>query len=119
MLGIVVEGFSLLSYIAYSKRNHGPPEFTVKVKESDDDTAFEHIGMTLGQKIMAIILVPIPMTVFALLVGFWGSRFLLVSESNLDMILNMVALMFVTEIGKGIWQSLVPSAFKKIRDTYP
>ena len=76
-------------------------------------------GMTLWFKFVCYVVIVLPKLVIGVLLAFYGSGFLLVSDGNESLILNTVGLTFITQIDELIYFSMVPGNVKKCIDDLP
>lgn len=87
---------------------------------SDTDAGRQIVsGMTLWFKFVCYLVIVLPKLVIGVLLAFYGSGFLLVSDDNESLILNTVALTFITQIDDLIFDSMVPGNVKQCIDDLP
>jgi hypothetical protein len=76
-------------------------------------------GMTASYKMWCYIVLVLPKLVIGVLIAYFGNTFLLVSDSNQDVILNSMALGFVTQNDEIIFDVLVPKNLKEVSENMP
>ena len=126
----------VLSVIAFSIYNVGEITETIGmfVWLHHQPTASEHLqlefsddsdekiivsGFTLSYKIFSYMFLLLPKLVIGLLISYYGNTFLLCSDSNQDIILNSMALKFVTENDEIVFETLVANNLKQLCSNLP
>jgi len=126
----------LVSVIAFSTYNvgeifetiamfvwiHGQPtcsEHEELTFSSDDDDREVTSGMTASYKMWCYISLLLPKLAIGILTAYLGNTFLLVSDSNQDVILNSMALGFITQNDEIIFDVLVPKNLKAVSENMP
>lgn len=116
-VGEIFETLDIAAWIYNFKTvdSHQPLTF------ADADDAGRQIvsGMTAWFKSICYLVIVLPKLIVGVLLAFYGSGFLLVSDDNESLILNTVALTFITQIDDLIYESMVPSNIKQCIDDLP
>lgn len=76
-------------------------------------------GLTPIFKVICVLFIVLPKLMIGLLLAYYGSGFLLVSDDNESLILNTVALTFITQIDELIFVAMTPLNVKMILDELP
>ena len=114
--GEIFETLALCHWI-YSQRtaeSHMPISFS-----SDEDDKEIVSGLTASYKVFLYLFIIIPKFAIGVLLVFYGNTFLLTSDSNQDIILNSMALTFITQNDEVIFDSLVSENLKTVCGELP
>jgi hypothetical protein len=115
--GEIFETFSLLHWI------HAFPtsEFHEPLKFSSDDSESKQIlsGMTQTYKLWLYISIILPKFIIGVALPVCGNTFLLTSDTNQDVILNAMALGFITQQDEIMYNVLVPQNICDILEGLP
>lgn len=76
-------------------------------------------GLTTPFKWCVYLLICLPKLILGVLLAYYGTGYLLVSDSNNDIILNCTALTFITQIDELIYDAMVPASVKCCIDEIP
>ena len=127
LLGVVVfniynvgemhETLDLLSWIVGFKTTFSHEPITLG-KEGDEEEVIVS-GMTPWFKFVAILTIVLPKLLISIALAHYGSGFLLVSDDNESLILNTVALTFITQIDELVFESMTPGNVKIFIEKLP
>jgi len=115
-VGELFESLDLLFWIVGFKTSTTHEPLTLG-KEEDETVIVS--GLTPWYKFVCLVFVVMPKMFLGLLLAHYGSGFLLVSDDNESLILNTVALTFITQIDELIYDSMTPANVKVIIDELP
>lgn len=94
-------------------------EHEVLTFDSDEDDRQIVSGMTAPYKMICYLLLILPKLVIGILTMYYGNTFLLVADSNQDVILEAMALAFITDNDENIFESLVPLNLREVSESMP
>ena len=117
VLSDVSQTYEMIMWIVLSKTSKKMEQLEYLVGE-DGEVSFKS-GMTLGYKYlwcMPIVCVKLTLSGF---VGFYGCFFIAMSETNMDVILNCVALCFVFELDDYAYQFFTQSWTRQVIESMP
>lgn len=115
-VGEIFETFSMFFWIYSQPTSTEHVELTFS---SDDDDREITSGMTMAYKLWCYFAIILPKLAIGIMVAYFGNTFLLVSDSNQDVILNSMALGFITQNDEIIFDVLVPKNLKAITENMP
>ena len=76
-------------------------------------------GLTSWQKVLFGLLVILPKTAISVMLFYTGSRYVGYSGTNSDLLLNSVAMLFVTQIDDLLYSAFTPAYAKRVIEELP
>jgi len=111
----IQESINMLFWLAYFPRSDEWQELRYSLTEPRKIVS----GMLLWYKYLCVIFIVVPKMVIISYLAKDGGKWLMRAQSNQDLILNCVALFFITELDEIINKNLVPSAITSIVEEMP
>ena len=118
---LIKDLFETLDMLEWTRHITTEKSHTAYQVEIDEEGGKKRLasGITLLQKALFVVLVIVPKFVIGILLFFSGSRYVLFSATNSDLILNCVAMIFVLEIDGILYRAFTPSFAQKIIEDMP
>lgn len=115
-VGEILETLTIAQWINRfpTAQKHEPLTFS-----SDGEDKEIVSGMTIWFKMWCYLTIVIPKLLIGLLISFYGSGFLWTSDDNESVILNTMALTFITQTDELIYQYMVPRSLQNILEEIP
>lgn len=115
-MGEIFETFAMFHWIYHQPTVASHEVLTFSSNEDDKEIVS---GMTASYKLWCYVCLVLPKLVIGLLITWYGNTFLLVSDSNQDVILNSMALGFITQNDEIIFEAMVPQSLKEVTSALP